>query len=46
MGVKETGLVDEFVDCVRNHHGPTIRHAWHRRTIEAMNACYEGIARG
>lgn len=40
------GLVDEFVDCVRNGHTPRINLRWHRRTIEAMNACYESIAAG
>lgn len=40
------GLVDEFVDCVRNGHTPKINLRWHRRTIEVMNACYESAARG
>jgi predicted dehydrogenase len=40
------GLVDEFVDCIRNRHTPKINLAWHRRTIEAMNACYESVACG
>ena len=40
------GLIDEFVDCVRNGRTPRINLRWHRRTIEAMNACYESIARG
>lgn len=40
------GLVDEFVDCVRYGRTPKINLAWHRRTIEAMNACYESVARG
>ncbi len=40
------GMVDEFVDCVRNRRQPKINLAWHRRTIEAMNACYESIAQG
>lgn len=40
------GLVDEFVDCVRNHGTPKINLRWHRRTIEAMNACYESITCG
>ncbi len=38
------GLVDEFVDCVRNGRSPRINLRWHRRTIEAMNACYDSIA--
>ncbi len=39
------GLVDEFCDCVRNGRTPQINLRWHRRTIEAMNACYDSIAR-
>jgi len=39
------GLVDEFVDCVRGGRRPQINLRWHRRTIEAMNACYESIAK-
>lgn len=38
------GLIDEFVDCVRNRKQPTINLKWHRQTIQAMNACYESIA--
>lgn len=40
------GLVDEFVDCVRQRRQPQINLRWHRRTIEAMNACYQSIATG
>ncbi len=40
------GLVDEFVDCIRNGRTPKINLRWHRRTIEAMNACYESIHTG
>jgi len=40
------GLVDEFVDCVRHGTQPQINLRWHRRSIEAMNACYESIAAG
>ena len=40
------GLVDEFVDCIRNGKTPKINLRWHRNTIEAMNACYESIATG
>jgi predicted dehydrogenase len=40
------GLVDEFVDCVRNQRTPKINLHWHRKTIEAMNACYDSIAAG
>jgi len=38
------GLIDEFVDCIRNNKQPKINLRWHRRTIEAMNACYKSIA--
>lgn len=40
------GLIDEFVDCIRNGHTPRINLRHHRRTIQAMNACYESIAAG
>ena len=40
------GLIDEFVDNIRNHKTPLIHLKWHRRTIEAMNAVYESIATG
>lgn len=40
------GLVDEFVDCVRNHKTPKINLRWHQNTIKAMNACYESIETG
>ncbi len=40
------GLVDEFVDCIRNHKTPLINLAWHRRTIAAMNGCYDSVACG
>ena len=40
------GLIDEFVACVRTGRTPRINLRWHRRTIEAMNACYESIAAG
>ena len=38
------GMVDEFVDCVRNGKQPKINLKWHRQTIEAMNACYRSIS--
>ena len=38
--------MDEFVDCVRNHHTPRINLGWHRRTIEVVNACYESVKTG
>lgn len=37
------GMIDEFVDCVRNRKQPAINLKWHRQTIQAMNACYESI---
>ena len=40
------GLVDEFVDCIRNHKTPQINLRWHKATIQAMNACYESIRTG
>lgn len=40
------GLVDEFVDCIRNGKTPKINLRWHQNTIRAMNACYESIATG
>lgn len=40
------GLIDEFVDCIREHKTPKINLRWHRKTIEAMNACYASIASG
>lgn len=40
------GLMEEFVNCIRNKQTPTINLRWHKRTIEAMNACYESIQTG
>ena len=40
------GLIDEFVDCVRNGKTPKINLKWHKKTIEAMNAVYESITTG
>ena len=40
------GLIDEFVDCVRNGKTPKINLRWHKKTIEAMNAVYESISTG
>ncbi len=40
------GLVDEFVDCVRNGKQPKINLKWHRQSIEAMNACYRSVSTG
>jgi UDP-N-acetylglucosamine 3-dehydrogenase len=40
------GMMDEFVDCIRNKKIPKINLVWHRKTIEAMNACYESMNSG
>jgi len=40
------GLMDEFVDCIRNNNTPAINLKWHRKTVETVNACYESIATG
>jgi predicted dehydrogenase len=40
------GLMDEFVDCIRNNKNPNINLEFHRKTIESINACYESIATG
>jgi predicted dehydrogenase len=40
------GMMDEFYDCVSRHREPKINLEWHKKTIEAMNACYESISRG
>ena len=40
------GLIDEFVENIRLKRTPKINLAWHKKTIEAMNACYESIATG
>ena len=40
------GLIDEFVDCIRNHKQPKINLRWHRQTIEAMLGCYKSITSG
>jgi UDP-N-acetylglucosamine 3-dehydrogenase len=40
------GLMDEFVGCIREGKTPKINLEWHRKTIEAMNACYESISSG
>jgi hypothetical protein len=37
------GLIDEFVDCIRNNKQPQINLKWHHKTIPAMNACFESI---
>lgn len=40
------GLVDEFVGCIRSGKTPQINLRWHKKTIEAMNACYDSIQKG
>lgn len=40
------GMMDEFVDCVRNKNTPQINLNWHRQTIEVVNACYESVESG
>jgi predicted dehydrogenase len=40
------GLIDEFVDCIRNHKQPKINLRWHRQTIDFMNACYKSVETG
>lgn len=40
------GMMDEFVDCVRNRKKPQINLRWHEQTIKVMNACYDSISTG
>ena len=40
------GLIDEFVDCIREHKTPLINLRWHKETIQAMLGCYESIQTG
>ena len=40
------GMIDEFVDNIRNHKTPLINLRWHKDTIKVMNACYESITTG
>lgn len=37
------GMMDEFHECIIDHKQPKIDLQWHKKTIEAMNACYESI---
>lgn len=38
------GMMDEFVECIRENRQPVINLKWHRRSIEMMNVCYDSIA--
>lgn len=40
------GLIDEFVECIHTGAEPMINLSWHRKTIEAMLACYQSIKTG
>jgi predicted dehydrogenase len=40
------GLIDEFVDCIRNKKTPLINLKWHKESIQAMLGCYESIETG
>lgn len=40
------GLIDEFVDNIRNNKTPLINLKWHKKAIEDMNAVYENISTG
>lgn len=40
------GLIDEFVNNIRNNKTPKINLRWHKKTIQAMNAAYESITTG
>lgn len=40
------GLMDEFARCIHYRATPMINLEWHRKTIEAMNACYESVYSG
>lgn len=40
------GLIDEFVECIREGKTPKINLEWHKNTIKAMNAVYESISKG
>lgn len=40
------GLMDEFAACIRNRTQPSINLEWHRKTIQAMDACYESVSTG
>jgi predicted dehydrogenase len=37
-------MMNEFADCIRNNKMPSINLLSHKKTIEAMNACYDSIA--
>jgi predicted dehydrogenase len=40
------GLLDEFSDCIAKNREPKLNLAWHWKTIQAMNACYDSIYSG
>lgn len=40
------GLIDEFVENIKLRRTPKINLAWHKKTIQAMNAVYDSIQTG
>lgn len=40
------GLIDEFVDNIRNDRTPKVNLRRHHETIRVMNSVYESIASG
>ena len=40
------GLMDEFADAICARREPFTNLTWHRKTIEAMLACYESVRTG
>ena len=45
-GEVRIGLIDEFVDYIRDGRQPLINLRWHRQTIKAMLGCYTSIQTG
>ena len=41
-----SGLMDEFASAIRERREPYTNLSWHRKTIEAMLACYESVRTG
>ena len=39
-------MMNEFADCIRNGKTPNVNLRSHKKTIEAMNACYDSITQG